>query len=133
MIGISGGINLFGYVNNRPNYFIDSTGLLTTCEAIKIIQSLVPTHGNYGGLGWTGGKRTGCGEPPDFSKPPQDAIDICFKEHDKCYFDRCKPQSLCDKDLFNCLKNFGFGIEPYGYAAGLVFKFIGPIKIFLGF
>jgi len=123
-IGISGGINLFGYVNNRPNYFTDLTGLLTTCEVIRIIQSLVPTHGNYGGPGWTGRKRTGCGEPPDFSKPPQDAIDICFKEHDKCYFDKCKKKWECDVILYDCLVNYGFGYEAYGLTSALLFRLV---------
>ncbi|MEM0173769.1 MAG: RHS repeat-associated core domain-containing protein [Sulfolobaceae archaeon] len=130
-VGVCGGINLYGYVNNRPNYFIDQTGLITLCDIIRILQSLVPTHGNYGGPGWTGGKRPECGEEPDFSKPPQDPLDYCYKIHDKCYYDKCIKQYLCDIELLGCLSSIGGGF--YGISSGVAFSFILPVKVIINF
>jgi hypothetical protein len=44
--------------------------------------ALVPTYGNYGGPGWTGGQRGGNNTEP---KSPSDKLDEKFKEHDDAY------------------------------------------------
>ena len=41
----------------------------------------VPTYGNYGGPGYTGGKIGG----RDFSAQPVDDFDAAFRDHDRGY------------------------------------------------
>ena len=108
--------NLYAYVENDVLNYVDINGLWKY-------------HGNWGGPDWTGGQTKPYEDltPEEKAKlkPPVDAEDKCYKEHDLGYSDcRVKNNSTskdcptdeqkkaekacekeCDKKLDNCLKN----------------------------
>jgi len=113
-IGEKGGLNLYAYVGDDPVNNIDPFGLWKY-------------YGNWGGPDWTGGQTKPyedlTPEEQKKLKPPIDAQDECYKQHDLCYsrcrvdtgttskdkpckkqldaFDTCRKQ--CDLRLSACL------------------------------
>lgn len=49
---------------------------------MEILERFVPTYGNYGGPGYSGGGR---GEGANFTAPPVDDLDDLFRDHDIAY------------------------------------------------
>jgi RHS repeat-associated protein len=112
------GESLYKYVRNNPLKWKDPMGLIewpfeapmpwnegTETMSPLLPSALVPTYGNWGGPGWSGGKWGGEVGP----NPPVDSMDECFKAHDECYgqrpcyaSERTKRRS-CDKELIDCL------------------------------
>lgn len=50
------------------------------------LNNLLPTYGNWGGPGWSAGKRTQPGEKIDWDFPVRDGLDALFKAHDWAYY-----------------------------------------------
>jgi len=109
-LGIEADINYFVYVNNNPLRLIDPHGLLSDKDA-----RWIPEYGNFGGPGYSGGKRIPQGARPDMSVEATDDMDQCFKDHDWCYWKNkatsddlgnCK-KIKCDEGLIDCLKRIG--------------------------
>jgi RHS repeat-associated protein len=111
------GDSFYRYVSNNPLKWIDPLGLIEWpfeapmpwnegAENMSPLlpDALVPTYGNWGGPGWSGGQRGGVGP-----LPPIDSMDKCFKAHDECYGERgCWRDSApvrrrCDRELVDCL------------------------------
>ncbi|WP_421917350.1 hypothetical protein [Mesorhizobium sp.] len=63
----------------------------------------LPTYGNYGGPGWTGGARGG-----GFDLPPFDIQDGFYKQHDKDYDDAKTPDETiaADRKLISSLRSY---------------------------
>lgn len=119
MIGISGGINLYNYVRNRPQFYIDWYGLCPGGEPIPVPlpgpgqlpdpnanfynipwwQQLQPIfgaiYGNYCGAGWSEGKWKKPEEEGTYNVVPIDSVDNCCAEHDKCAYEARKDQGKC--------------------------------------
>ena len=81
-IAENGGVNLYEFVYNNPNYYVDPFGLSW------YNPTTWPRYGNWGGKGWSGGKSG--------KEKPVDSSDRCYRSHDKCW-------DSCDKKLKNCL------------------------------
>jgi RHS repeat-associated protein len=110
-IGIKGGINLYGYVDNNVIDYIDPVGLLN-----------FHWHGNYGGPGWSNGGWNSETDP-NLPQPnqngyvppvPGDEEDACYQAHDYCIKNigngSCPapgshPIRKCDAKLHQCLNN----------------------------
>ncbi|HZH53306.1 MAG TPA: hypothetical protein VEZ16_15675 [Microvirga sp.] len=60
---------------------------------------LLPTYGNYGGPGYSGGADIAAGETPDTTLQPVDELDALFREHDAAYTPTATPQELADADI----------------------------------
>ncbi|MCA3586050.1 MAG: hypothetical protein IOD03_20545, partial [Methylocystis sp.] len=45
----------------------------------------LPTYGNYGGAGWSGGKFVADGAAADYSVAPKNGLDALFRKHDMAY------------------------------------------------
>jgi RHS repeat-associated protein len=107
----------YKYVNDNPFRWTDPLGLIEWpfeapmpwnegAETMSPLlpDALVPTYGNWGGPGWSGGQRGGIGP-----LPPVDSMDKCFKAHDFCYGeldcskDSASVRRSCDKELVRCL------------------------------
>lgn len=117
-IGLSGGINTYGYVLNNPLIFsdplgLDATRVLNTASGRKFWHG--PTNGNWGGKCWSGGTYS-CGPGGKAGNlPPTDSGDACYKLHDECYDsptcntpDTAKNQTgvrQCNEALKKCLRN----------------------------
>lgn len=83
-VGLVGGINTYGYVENNPLSYIDPEGL------IKI-------YGNWCGPNWTGGrKHTYAPAEVGYYKPAVDATDAACRRHDVGYY-MCRQAFPCDK------------------------------------
>lgn len=52
---------------------------------MSFFNRLIPTYGNWGGPGWSGGKRHENYKNTDWSVEALDSMDELFKEHDKKY------------------------------------------------
>ena len=52
---------------------------------MSVIDALVPTYGNWGGPGWSAGKRQSNYDDTDWSVEAIDSMDEVFKGHDKKY------------------------------------------------
>ena len=101
---MSQGPNLYEYVRNNPDRYVDPLGLWWW-------------YGNYGGPNWNNGTNRSEEDPiippsdPRY-KPPKDARDACYQQHDiclnkcqyiKCPADRQKCRHSCDNALSDCL------------------------------
>ena len=84
-IGYVAGPNLYKYCQNNPVNRRDPSG--------KICK---PWYGNWGGPGWSGGE---CSKPgrTKWHVEPIDALDACFKEHDKGYQGYDPETGKCEK------------------------------------
>lgn len=60
---------------------------------MKNLFKYIPTYGNWGGPGWSGGTRPASPSETNWNTPPIDDMDLLFKEHDKSYQDAIM---LCD-------------------------------------
>ena len=118
-IGFAGGrLSFYEYVGNRPLSRTDPFGLIEWPHDAPMpwneganlmpplgLNGLVPTYGNWGGPGWSGGVAGGLVGP----NPAVDSMDECFKAHDECYGERsCQRQPtthrrMCDRSLVQCL------------------------------
>lgn len=75
-------------------------------------EPMLPTYGNYGGLGWSAGRYWGENEKLDRELikkvKPVDSLDSAFLYHDLCY-DGCNKdggcRNYCDRDLVKQLKS----------------------------
>ncbi|PHR26009.1 MAG: hypothetical protein COA36_13230 [Desulfotalea sp.] len=94
-IGLSGGMNLYGCVGGDPVNAVDPMGLSYY-------------YGNWCGSNWSGGYEKSWDELLDAEKrnaiPPQDALDSCCQDHDRCHAD-CRDKYPCNNDeRKNCYK-----------------------------
>jgi RHS repeat-associated protein len=120
-MGLRGGINTYGYVENRPLIAIDPSGRFPTA-----------IYGQWCGPDWTGGFITEFNKLTAAQrrsvKQPVDAVDAACEKHDKCYahcreWNRCSPNervfcfSECDLDLVAATYSRGF----WGYVIGRFF------------
>ena len=123
-------MNLYNYVRNRPQFYIDWYGLCPGGEPIPIPlpgpgqlpdpnanfynipwwQQLQPIfgaiYGNYCGAGWSEGKWKKPEEEGTYNVVPIDSVDNCCAEHDKCAFEARKDDS-CDtrrEKIISCNK-----------------------------
>jgi RHS repeat-associated protein len=101
-IGLSGGWNRFGYVEQNPLSFTDPLGLDATVWRFPN----GPTNGNWGGRCWSGGQQS-CGDAGPGTRPPTDSADACYQRHDTCYA-RCGNDTkcifACDRSMVNELR-----------------------------
>lgn len=123
-IGESGGINLYGYVKNRPTGNRDPLGLQIPTpgpvptpipEPVTLPDSGFRYHGNWGGPGWANGgwnPESGLLARPGGRAyvPPVDPEDSCYEGHDRCIHDcpGCPSHGNscvreCDRKLVVCL------------------------------
>ena len=92
-IGLSGGINTYGYVGGNPTKYTDPLGLDKTQRT-----GLLPWHirnGNWGGQCWNGG-RYSCGDKGSGNAAPTDSAGACYMLHDLGYI-QCdnEPAAFC--------------------------------------
>ena len=116
-IRFAGGENFYRYVSNGPLRSTDPLGLIewpfeapmpwnegSETMPPLLPDALVPPYGNWGGPGWSGGRRGEVGPLPSI-----DSMDECFKAHDECYGERgCQRDDApvrrrCDRRLVDCL------------------------------
>ncbi len=82
--GVNGGINLYGYVDNRPLEWIDPKGL-------------AKVYGNWCGSDWTGGHKEQYSlHQKGYYKEPENDLDNACKHHDICYY-KCRNDEPCNK------------------------------------
>ena len=102
---------------------------------MKWYQYLIPTYGNWGGPGWSGGKFTDNPSEVDFSIPGVDGMDDAFRIHDQLYQKRFCAQGVADEYLANYLCDINVkGIWPncYRYACIGIFTVKGKLLWILG-
>lgn len=100
---------------------------------------LVPTYGNWGGPGWSGGTRSG----PAWGVEAVDDLDAAFKAHDKAYYyasshaERSDADFLLSYRIANLLKEPAeWGTPPkspyyamlYGRASCVVFVVLSILR-----
>ena len=97
-----GGRNLYIACGNNLINIYDQYGLLS-----------FHWYGNYGGPGWANGGKVNDGwyDPTKTYKDPVDALDACYKEHDKCY-ENCRNNNKCAKDQDSCMSNCDYASVP---------------------
>ena len=126
-VGLDAGINVYQYVFNIPNYFIDWYGLCPDGEPKPVPlprpnqpyvdpgwynwnklpwdARIPPRQGNYCGKNWSEGRFKLEGEENTFTVPALDDIDECCRKHDECSYkvrsgrEKCKTIPNCNKDL----------------------------------
>jgi len=101
-IGLSGGLNTYGYVVANPLTFSDPMGLDATSWGRN--PFLGPSNGNWGGKCWSGG-RYSCGSHEPGNLPPTDDADRCYMQHDLCYVRCNNGQCSDDSQKANCIRN----------------------------
>jgi RHS repeat-associated protein len=130
-VGFEGGLNWYEYCTSDPVNCVDPSGL----DGVSV-GTLIPTYGNWGGPGWSGGQRVGDAWPVSPS-PPIDADDACYMAHDYCYIEAdarsitCSGTgptiTRCDAEVIGCVARLGFrpGVDPrymwYRPLAGFLF------------
>ncbi|HEY5813874.1 MAG TPA: RHS repeat-associated core domain-containing protein, partial [Chthoniobacterales bacterium] len=114
--------NLYRYVANNPITYMDPFGLFHY-------------YGNWGGPGWTNGSNL-WPETDNFPRsprdigfrPPIDARDQCYYEHDTCLRDcayiQCPAERQtcrrgCDQALSSCLRSLGGRLGDTGFEEDL--------------
>ena len=63
--------------------------------SLRLLSWLIPTYGNWGGPGWSGGTRFG----PDWDVPPVDSLDEILKIHDWNYSGSDTPSAFHYADI----------------------------------
>jgi RHS repeat-associated protein len=96
--GLSGGINLYAYVSNKPLELVDPFGLLGFRH-----------HGNWGGPGWAAGREISESDLTEehFSAvPATDDRDECYRGHDRCIWEEYQRQGDCldEKELSDAIE-----------------------------
>jgi RHS repeat-associated protein len=126
-MGLRGGINTYGYVEENPLLAVDPSGRLPA-----FLQGWpFALHGNWCGPNWTGGfvaefNELTAAERRDV-EPPIDPVDAACEKHDKCYGrcrdgHPCSPNerlvcfSQCDLNLVSSVYSQGF----WGYVVGSI-------------
>ena len=86
-------------------------------------QHLIPTYGNWGGPGWSGGVFVDFPNKPDYTVAPVDEMDALFKEHDEAYQSGVLP-AVADAKLLGKLKTVPVkGIWSNSYRIGAMLGF----------
>ena len=89
-----GGWNLYNIINNTIINNWDVLGLLS-----------FRWYENWGGPGWAGGDWVKDGwskdRPELLDVEAKNALDQCYKEHDKCY-EKCRDNNDCEPELGRC-------------------------------
>ena len=113
-IGLAGGLNTYGYVDQNPIIGIDPRGL-------------VKLYGSWCGPDWTGGFRKSYNELDAIQRkavlPPVDDLDQCCQSHDITYAScrekyPCDPEARkkcfkeADRNLSSCANSSGDGHSP---------------------
>ena len=92
-----GGWNLYNIINNTIINNWDVLGLLS-----------FRWYENWGGPGWAGGDWVKDGwskeRPELLDVEAKNALDQCYKEHDKCY-EKCRDNNDCEPELGRCFSS----------------------------
>jgi hypothetical protein len=91
---------------------------------MKWYQYLIPTYGNWGGPGWSGGKFTDDPTEVDWDVAPIDYMDYFFKKHDSRYQQAGFSRRLADLNLLYSLRTCpvkGWWANAYLVACILIF------------
>jgi len=138
-------MNLYNYVRNRPQFYIDWYGLCPGGEPIPIPvprpgmpsnwweetwqkidtwKKWIPWHGNYCGPAWSSGKWKTESQETTFTGSIKDGVDNCCRNHDICAWkvrtqQGCDTMSDCDKKLLDCFKE-NFLNDPIYISLGII-------------
>ena len=83
------------------------------------LRKLIPTYGNWGGPGWSGGRYEDDIDAVDWDVPAVDELDKLFKNHDWLYQVNYHPRWLADRVLLRQLDDVEVkGIWPNIYRLG---------------
>jgi hypothetical protein len=86
-------------------------------------QYLIPTYGNWGGPGWSGGRFENDRSKVNWATPPVDEMDQLFKDHDNDY-QHGMPRNLADAKLLYFISTVNVkGIWPNCYRIGVQIVF----------
>lgn len=91
----------------------------------KLLQRLVPTYGNWGGPGWSGGEWQDDTTKTKWNVQPIDELDRAFREHDMAYqagvyTNRAADIMLLRQLMYNCNIK-GWYANTYKVATTIVF------------